>query len=159
MSGTLGAGISPLGTQPYGFGTPATAPTPGGLVNRIPNGTQDGSVAISLDNATKGQYVYDEFGRRKGMGNVSQMVILAVTMIRGSSCVLDLGNRFAETRKIYESFVEEQKSRVGEALSGLVSRGLITIDSITVEPKRGQPADTRVLLTDLTTNLPIDIVL
>lgn len=159
MTNNLGAGVSPVGVGPYGFGTPATAPEPGGAVNRIANGTQEGSLAISLDQGTRGQYVFDSSGRRVGTGNVRHMVILAIATVRGTCCVLDLGNRFSETRKIYDSFVEEQRARLTEALANLVSRKLITIDSIKVEPRNGAPAQTHVLLTDLTTNRPIDLIL
>lgn len=156
----MATGLStPYGIGPYGLGTPPTAPTPGGLVNRDASGVQQGSVAISLDNASKGQYVFDAYGRRLGSGNVRHMATLALSTVRGSSCVPDLGERFSEIRKIEDSFEKEQAARITEALSSMVERKIITIDAITVDPGQGHPASTRVRLTDLTQNIPIDLVL
>lgn len=155
----LGVGISPLGVGAYGFGTPAVAPVPGGKVNRDSRGLQLGSLAISLEPGTKGQYVFDEFGRRKGMSDSQHMVILALTEVLGKCIVKDLGARFFETRKIYESFEQDQKQRVNEALAALVARKLIAIDSITVDPGDGSPGETHVILTDLTTQTPINVTI
>lgn len=150
MSNPLGAGVSPVGVASYGYGTVATAPTPGGLVNRLNNGTQTGSPLISLDLGTRGQYVYDAFGRRKGQPDVEHMVTLALGTVRGS-CIVPIGHRFREIRKVNENFDQEMKTRIEEALSPLLEQNLIAINGITVQPMRGQPSVTRVHLTDKTT--------
>lgn len=157
MSSNIGTGISPMGTQPYGFGTPAVAPTPGGAVNLIPTGVQLGSLALSLDPATRGQYVFDSHGRRIGMSDVSHMVILAMLTVRGSSCVQNLGQRLIEIAKVTPTVGADIRQRVEEALSDLVARGFVRIDSMVSDPRDGHPAQTRVHLTDMTTEQPIDI--
>lgn len=154
-----GAGNSGFGTGPYGFGTPAVAPTPGGAVNRDPSGHQLGSLAISTDPATKGQYVFDSFGRRQGMPDTHHLVILAVKTELGTCCVQDLGNEFAEVRKITDAFESEQSVRVRKCLASLVTRKLVQIDAIVVQPGDGKPATTRVHLTDLTSMTPIDLAI
>lgn len=156
MSNPIGVGPSPLGGAPYGFGTPAEAPIPGGAINRGADGRQYGSPAISLDPQTRGQYVFDEFGRRKGTPDVRHMVTLALATVRGSCVVTTLGHRFREVRKITESYPQEQQTRVEEALDELLRRKLISINSVTVEPRNGAPAVTRVSITDLSNGTVID---
>ena len=159
MTSATGAGSSPLGTGAYGLGTPATVPTPGGAVNLDSRGRQLGSPMLSLDPATKGQYVFDSFGRRIGEEDVPHLITLAALTIRQSSTVQDLGQRFFETEKITDNFQAEQEARVNEAFGSLVSRGLIRIDKIIADGKQGHPATTRVIMIDLTTNKTIDRVL
>lgn len=156
MSDPVGAGPSPLGVAAYGYGTPAEAPVPGGLINRGSDGKQYGSPALSLETGTRGQYVFDEFGRRTGMQDVRHMIILALSTVRGSCVVQTLGHRFRELRKVTDQYPQEQKTRVEEALEPLVQRKLISIDDITVEPRNGQPAVTRVLVTDLSNGTVIE---
>lgn len=157
MTDSKGFGVSPLGVGAYGFGTPATTPTPGGKVNKNAAGKQLGSLKISTDLATKGQYVFDEFGRRVGAPDVEHMAILALTEVVGKCIVKDLGNRFFEEDKVYENFQQRQTQRVNDALANLVTRKMLTIDLISVEPGDGHPSVTKVRITDLTTNLPIDL--
>lgn len=152
----LGLGVSPLGSGPYGVGTPATAPTPGGAVNRGPFGLQYGSPLISEDPATRGQYVYDEFGRRVGQPDGEHMVTLAMRTKRGSCCVQSLGQRFDEVRKITDSFENEQKAYTQEAFAGLVSRKVVEIVSVKADGRNGMPSKTKIALRDLTNKNPID---
>lgn len=150
-----GAGNSPLGVGPYGAGTPTTATPPGGSVNRDARGVQLGSVAISLDPGSRGQYVYDEFGRRAGSNDVPHMVTIALGTVRGTCVVADLGHRFREVRKVNEAFPAEISTRVQEALANLVRLNLVKIDAVLIDPNNGAPSGIRVHLTDLTTNAPI----
>lgn len=159
MASGTGAGSSPLGTGAYGFGTPTTAPTPGGAINLDSRGRQLGSPMISLDPATKGQYVFDSFGRRVGEEDVPHLITLASLTLKQSCVVQDLGQRFFETEKITDTFQAEQETRVQEAFGGLVSRGLIRIEKVITDGSTGHPAKTHVILTDLTNNKPIDRVL
>lgn len=154
----IGVGPSPLGVAPYGFGTPAEAPVPGGLINRAPTGIQHGSPKLSLDAATRGQYEFDEFGRRVGMPNVNHMVTLALATVRGSS-VVPIGHRFKEIRKVTESYPEEQKTRVLEALSPLLEGGFITVEAILVEPMQGHPSATRIFMTDVSSGKSFDEII
>jgi hypothetical protein len=157
MTSNTGFGNSPLGVGAYGFGTPATAPTPGGKVNRDATGKQLGSLAISVEQSTRGQYIFDEFGRRTGVPDAHHLAILALTEVKGKCILKTLGNEFFQERKVYENFKESQTQLINDALSDLVTRKVLTIDAITVEPGDGHPSITHVLLTDLTTNTPIDI--
>lgn len=155
MSNPIGVGPSPLGVAAYGFGTPVEAPIPGGLVNRSPTGIQHGSPKLSLDPATKGQYVFDEFGRRVGMPNINHMVTLALATVRGS-CVVPIGHRFREIRKVTDAYQQEQKTRVDEAFAPIVGGGFITVDAVLVEPRNGQPAVTRIFMTDVSSGKSFD---
>jgi hypothetical protein len=154
-----GLGGSPLGAGPYGWGTIATAPTPGGGIYRGPQGQQYNSRAISVERATLGQYIYDEFGRAVGGPDVQQLVILAAKTDLGSAAVQDLGNTFGETRFVGDDFAAQQTARANETFKDLVDRGLVRIDSIEVDGGGGLPAVTTVHLTDLTTGNPIDVPL
>lgn len=154
-----GVGNFGFGIGPYGFGTPAVAPTPGGLVNRGVNAQQYGSLALSLAQETKGQYIFDSYGRRTGMPDVAHMAILALRTELGSCIVQGLGNRFKDTAKITESFEGDQRNRVEEALSDLVGRKLITIDAVFVDGADGKPAVTRITLTDLSSKNPVDLAI
>lgn len=156
MSSNLGVGVSPVGSAPYGFGTPAVAPTPGGAVNRLSSGAQTGSPKLSLDFATRGQYVFDEFGRRTGQNDIEHMVTIALGTIRGTCVVKRIGHRFREIRKITDSFEQEMRVRVEEALALLLERDLISIDDISVTPMQGSPALTRVIITDRATGAQIE---
>lgn len=154
----LGLGLSPLGVGPYGFGTPATAPLLGGGIYLGPKGEQFNSRAISLDRGTAGQYVYNEFGRARGMPDVQQLVILAAKTELGSSAAQTLGNEFNQVRYVGDSFEQEQRARVEAAFASLVGQGLIRIDSIEVDGGNGLPSKTLVHITDLTTGNPIEPV-
>lgn len=156
---SLGAGISPMGTGAYGYGTPAVAPTPGGTVNRDSRGNQLGSPAISTTPGTAGQYIFDSFGRRMGMPSVQQLVILATATIKGTCCVADLGNEFFNADKITDSYESDQKARVQECLKDLVQRKLIEINSIFTVKLQDMRVYTRVHITDLTTLNPIDLAI
>jgi hypothetical protein len=165
----LGTGTSPFGTGAYGYGTAAVAPVPGGLINRDSRGRQQGSLALLQPTSPGGQsyamtsqspkiqYVFDEFGRRVGAPDVVHMVILALATVRGTSVDPNIGQRFAEIRKVKDSFQKDMQTRVEEALADLTSRKLIRIDSVTTEPGNGSPAATRVRLTDLSTQHPVDL--
>lgn len=155
MTANRGLGTSPLGVGPYGFGTPATTPTPGGGVQRDADGQTQGSLALS----TSGQYVFDAFGRRMGAPDVRHMVTLAALTVKGSSVDPKLGQTFFESRVVSPTFTQDQRARVEACFKDLVDRGLVTIDKISVEPGNGMPSVTRVTLIDQTNKKPIDIII
>lgn len=153
----LGTTYSPFGVAPYGSGTPATAPVPGGSVNRsLTTGRQLGSLALTVDPLAAGQYIFDSFGRRAGMPDAQHMVVLALRTVKGSSVDQDLGQTFAEIRKVTDAFQQDMQSRVQDALSTLIEKKLVRLDAVVAEPGRGQPSFTRVLLTDMTTDTALE---
>jgi hypothetical protein len=162
-SPNLGAAYAPFGGlgAPYGFGTPAVAPFPGGSVNRsVATGRQLGSLALSIQvGVSAGQYIFDEFGRRTGMPDAQHMVILALRTIKGSSVDPELGQNFGEIRKITDSFQQDMQSRVEEALAALVAQKLIRLDAVVTNPARGMPASTRIFLSDLTTETALEFAI
>lgn len=154
-----GFGVAPFGVGPYGIGTPAQAPVPSGGINRTVDGKTQGSLAISIVSGTAGQYVFDEFGRRRGMPDAHHMIVLAIKTLRGSCAVEDIGNSFFEVRTITDSFVQEQKVRVYEAFKFAVDNGYVRIDTIDVEPNGGSPALTHVRMTDLIRQVSIEVTI
>jgi hypothetical protein len=151
-----GLGSAPLGLAPYGYGMPAVAPIPGGAVYQDEQGITRGGRKLSREPATAGQYVYNSLGRAEGMPDVQQMMTLAVLTVRGSSIAKRLGSRFFEARYVTPNLQQEQEANVTEAFQDLVSKGLVTIDEVIVEPGNGMPTLTRIRATDLSTGLALD---
>lgn len=151
-----GVGVSPVGSAAYGYGTPAVVPTPGGAVYVGDSGVRYGSRKLSRSIGSVGQYEYDSFGRAKGQPDVEHLVTIAALMILDSSAVQGLGQQFFDVRYVTPNIQQEMESRVNAAFASLVGQGIIRIDSITVEPNAGIPTVTHVLMTDLTTGLPLD---
>jgi len=160
-----GMGVSPLGLAAYGFGTPAEPPIPGGAVYRDDHGVIRGSRKLQFADRTTllpfragAKYEYDDFGRAKGMPDVQHLVTLAALMLKGSSVVKELGNRFYEARYVTPNLQQEMEAHVNEAFKSIIDQGLMRIDSITVTPGVGMPTITRVRITDLTTERELDDV-
>jgi hypothetical protein len=151
-----GLGSSPLGLAPYGYGTPAVAPVPGGAIYQDEMGVVRGGRKLSRERTTLGQYVYNDLGRAEGMPDVQQMVTLAVLTIRGSAIAKRLGSRFFEARHVTPNLQQEQEANVTEAFQDLVAKELLRIDEVVVEPRNGMPTITRIRLTDLSTGLALD---
>lgn len=151
----IGFGASPLGVGPYGLGTNAVTVENGGAINVAANGKQYGSPFLSIDPATKGQYVFDEFGRKTGEQDVRHMVKLCLATVRGT-CVVPIGHKFREVRKVTDAFPQEQRVRVEEALAPVIERGFITLDAVIVDPLQGHPSVTRVFMTDKTSGVVIE---
>lgn len=124
-----GLGLFPLGTAPYGLGTPAVAPILGGRILDDGQGAQTGSRAI--DEASR-QYVFDATGRAMGMSDARQMVLLAVATVLGSSASVTLGHDLAGIEDITADFDRRVEGALRDALAHLTSNGTIEIVAITV---------------------------
>jgi hypothetical protein len=125
----LGLGFAPFGVGPYGLGTPGTAPVPGGKVHDDGSGFQTGSRMLSEE--TK-QYVFDSYGRIMGMSDVRQLVLLAVSTLKGSAVMTDLGHDLSEIEDITSDFEQRVDSTLRNALSRVTSSGQAEILSITI---------------------------
>jgi len=122
-----GYGLAPYGVAPYGVGTPAVAPIPGGKPLRD---TLTGIATTSRKiNPATGDYVIDAFGRVEGMTAGQQAVYLAIKS----------KNIFEGIEIIGSDFSQVISSRISDALSGAVSRGLISdvASTVTSEGSRG----------------------
>lgn len=149
-----GFGIAPLGTAPYGLGTPATSSTNGGVL--LPNdlGETQGSRYI---NPRTRRYEYDEHGRARGQHNIQHLVQMAFLTIRGTSAMTDLGD-YAPDGVIGQNFVSRRKEGITQALSRLTRDKLIAIVSIDVDT-RNRPVFTIVRWRDLTTEIEQEITI
>jgi hypothetical protein len=125
-----GFGSQPLGSTPYGLGTPASAPIPGGAVLRNP-ATNASTGSRRIDPKT-GDYVLDDSGRILGMSDTQQLVFMAVLTVRGSSAMATLGHRLDDIETMGSSFEREVEATYQEALADLVARRLIEIVAIDV---------------------------
>lgn len=101
-----GLGTAPVGSTPFGFGTPTEATAP-------PENPPDR--ARFIDPGDK-QHTLAADGEYQRMPIVRQKVILALTTSRGSSVAEPTFGLYRE-RKIDESFVQRQEQRVREALA------------------------------------------
>jgi len=135
-----GFGNSPLGSAPFGVGTPATgdAPPEGPTGSRYLNPqTRD----LELDPTT---------GMLAQMPGTRQRVVLALFTLRGSSTVLPtMGVRLP--RGMIESFERDMQNNIREALRREVTERAIRIDDILVTRNAGGRADITVEYTDLST--------
>lgn len=119
-----GFGIQPAGTTPAGLGTPALAtPNVGSALVDPRTGTQTGSRLI--DTRTK-DYVVDANGRLSGMGNVPQLVYLAVQTTKSSSAIQDLGRR-PMGEVVAANIQALVLNNLRDAVSDLVVAGLIEV--------------------------------
>lgn len=164
-----GTGVSPFGTSAYGYGTPVQAPIQGGAVYADARGVQQNTPLLLEPVATGSQsyalvpgspklhYIYNSFGRKIGAPDVVHMATLAMATVRGTSIDPNLGHTFADIRKITDSFENDMRSKVDEVFAEMVDRRLIRVESVTTTPGNGSPALVRVMLTDLTTQEPIEL--
>lgn len=93
----MGFGSSGFGSAPYGYGTPPTAPVPGGSIFALADGGVSGSRLIH--HVTR-DYVMGDDGRLVGMGDVPQLVLLAVANIKFSGGRLTPATEGDVTRKV-----------------------------------------------------------
>lgn len=163
-----GTGTSPFGTGAYGYGSPAIAVVPGGSIHRDARGMQQNCLALLAPTTPGGQsyavtptspklsYQFDEFGRRVGAPDVVHVVTLALATVKTTSIDPDLGQSFGDIRKITDSFEQDMRGRVQDALSNAIAQKLIRLDSVTATPGNGAPAFTLVKMTDLATGRAFD---
>jgi hypothetical protein len=150
MTAPVGFGLTPRGVGPYGYGTPATAPVPGGGVLRDEK-TGATLTGRRIDPRTR-QYVFDEYGRILGMPTVPQLMHLALHTEKGSSVLADLGHELRDIETIGADYEHRVETTLAEALSDLVQRGLIRIDKVTTTRFGATGLYTVLSWTDLTTS-------
>jgi hypothetical protein len=126
----VGIGACACGGAPYGFGTPATSPTPGGAIYRNTL-TGDMMGAALIDSHTK-QYSIDSNGRVLGVSPVHQLVYLALNTLRNSSVIQDFGLDLPRVKDIADNHLQAVEGLVRDALSDLVRRNLIQIRRVGV---------------------------
>lgn len=160
MTAALGFGLAPIGTSPYGIGTPAATAPLGGAPLTGTDGVRQS--ARSIDLGTR-QYTYDATGRAKGDSPVHQMMQLVATTDVGSSAVNVMGNGIRSIKDVTPNIVQRVRSIYQAAYARLVSRGLITLNAIDVDVVPVQSGGVRVLTTirytDLTTGQDQEITL
>lgn len=127
----IGAGFAPAGSFPAGYGVPDSAHVPidatlPALKTSLP------SPGRYVDQTTK-SYAFTADGRVQGMGNVNQLVLLAITTVRGSSVLPNLGQTFSLIKEKGTDFKRQVASAINLALSDLVKRSLIRVVSIDVQ--------------------------
>lgn len=142
-----GLGNGPIGTMPYGVGTPNTSAGNTGKPLVDANGVAQGSRYI--DQFAR-DYVMNTDGRLVGQDNVEHLVLMAVLTVRSSSAVPTLGLE-EPSGVIGINFEREREAQVRSAFADLVKRGLITIVSVKTD-RTNRPVLTRIVYRDLTTN-------
>jgi hypothetical protein len=150
----VGLGRSPLGTGPYGYGTPDPAPATGGEALTGDNGRRFGSRRID---PVTGQYVYDEWGRAVGAPDMHQMVYLAAKTTLGNAVDPTLGNDVQSIKDITDNHAQQVEAKLRAALEHLTSDGRIAI--VGVETRRTGETRTATVLRwrDLTTGSEHDM--
>ena len=149
-----GLGRSPLGTGPYGYGTPDAAPATGGDALTGDNGQRFGSRRID---PVTGQYVFDDWGRAVGAPDMHQMVYLAVATTLGSSTDPTLGNDVRSIQDITANHAQRVEAKLRAALEHLTADGRIAI--VSVDTRRLGETRTATVLRwrDLTTGTEHDM--
>lgn len=142
-----GLGNGPIGTMPYGVGTPNTSAGNTGKVLDDGDGSQQGSRFID---ARARDYVMNDDGRLQGMMNLRHLVLHTLLTVRGTSAVPTLGLD-EPSGIIGANFEREREAAVRLALSDLVKRKLIEIVSVKTD-RKNRPVYTRVLWRDVTIN-------
>lgn len=125
-----GAGKSPAGVSPYGYGTPTTAPSVGGKALAGDQGKQYSGRKI--DPVTR-QYVYGADGRAAGESKVHQRVKLVALTELGSSAVDGLGHDMNSVKEISANFQERVNATYERAYQRMVDEGLIEFISARAE--------------------------
>jgi hypothetical protein len=90
-----------------------------------------------------------------GMGTVPQLVLIALSTIRGTSAIPTLGQTFSQIREKGTGFQRQMASAVTTALSDLIKQKLLTLVSVDVVSVPSAPDGTSVTVRwrDLTTGL------
>lgn len=148
MTSPFGIGATALGTTTAGYGTPSATPLTTAVIYRDEkSGEVYGSAKLDLSPVSKCAYVYDADGNKIGQPDGHQLVTLALATELGSCCIQTLG-RAAPPAAINDSYVQDEKARVSNALDDLVTRGIVSIDSIDVNPNGGNPSLVSATITD-----------
>jgi hypothetical protein len=133
----IGAGGAPAGSSAAGYGVPdkATVPNNAPLPDMRTGLPQTGRF---IDPVSK-SYLFTTDGRVVGDGTVPQRVKLALTQVRGSSCVPTDGQTFASITEKQFDFKNRVAAAVSQALAELVKARLVRIVSIDVFEPLGSP--------------------
>jgi|GEM_PF-6634426 len=136
-----GFGAQPFGSSSFGLGTPSSAPAPSGAVLRNPDtGAQTGSRRI--DPLTRDYVVDSVTGRSLAMGDVQQMVYLAIANID-----------FSEFDVIADDFERRMRLTLEGALADLVRRKLVAIVSVETSQLHPGAARPRLRWRDLSADI------
>jgi len=126
----LGFGLAPFGLAPFGYGEPARVDSTAIKLYLDDKGRRRNAAEI---NTVTGDYIRDpQTGIHRGMDSVAQQVYLALRTLQGSAIIQSLGIRMV-VKVISDTTQQKIKDAVHEALSSLVSRNLVKVDSVTVE--------------------------
>lgn len=125
-----GFGICPIGSVPFGYGSPATARPNIGAALTTTKGTAGN--ARLIDPRTKDYVIDPNTGRPMGDDGIRSMVYLALTTIKGTSTVTDLGNEFDTVKLKNEKTEAQLQDLTRQALAELVNQKLIRIESVVV---------------------------
>lgn len=137
----MALGTSPIGSTPFGVGSPSSATVP-------PTVSASESTALYLDPST-GDYAIDPAsGDLALMPRVRHQVVVALTTTRGSRTNaptegIDL------PRKIGPSFGQRYRNSVRDALRPVIAAGDLRLDEVSI-PVQGSRAMPVVEFTDLT---------
>lgn len=136
-----GLGGSPIGSTPFGTGTPIEATAP-------PDAPMQASRFINTDTR---DYEAGDDGEYKAMPTVRQRAMIALGMTLGSSAAIQ-NHGLKLPDRIDERFPQRSALSIRQALDFMVSHGELRIDSITL-PDSGVTGRTEHLVayTDLTT--------
>lgn len=151
-----GLGLQPLGTSPYGLGTPNASPPLGGTVLALPDGRGQGTCR-KIDLKTR-QYVRDQYGRNVGETTVRQLVQMVATTTLKSSAIANLGTDFSTLKDITSNFVSRVQVIYTTAYARLVARKLIVLRAIDVTVVPPSRALVVVKFTDLSTGEDDEVI-
>lgn len=134
-----GFGSQAGGSTPYGIGTPATAPAPGGAVLHNPAANAS-TGSRRIDPKTRDYVIAN--GRILGMNDTQQLVLMAVLTVRGSSAMPALGHRLGDIETMGDDFDRAVRAAYEEALADLVARRLIEV--VGIEIRRLHPGSAHI---------------
>src|SRR5690348_11993238 len=133
-----GFGVAPLGTSPFGVGTPASAVEP-----------PDGPAGSRFINPTTRDYEVDETtGQFKQMPATRQRVLLAVLTLRDSSGIPGFGTRLPP--RMGDDFENRTRNEINRALRHMVEvEKVLLVTDIKIERGMGGRARITISFRDL----------
>lgn len=148
----LGAGSAPAGSSSAGYGVPdsATVPNNALLPDKLTGLPQTGRF---IDPKT-GSYAFTTDGRLYGASTAQQLVQLAMSQVRGSSCVPTDGQAFASITEKTSDYRNRVAAAASAALAKAVGQKIVRIVGIDVFDLAPQSPDAgigQVRWQDLTT--------
>lgn len=149
----LGAGFAPAGTSAAGYGVPDSATVPNNAL--LPDVRTALPMTGRFINPATGDYSFTADGRIQGMATVPQLVLLAIMTVQGSSVIPTLGETFTKIQEQGPNLAQQMNAAMTNALSDLVKRKYVKINSVTVQqsPSNIDAATILMKWTDLTTGL------